>query len=183
MLETFRLVERVNVSTGGPWPDGPWTSEPDQIQWRDDYTGLRCLMRRMPTQGHWCGYVGLPPQHRLHKKYYAPEKGQRGSDGFYMAPAEYDSIIESIKVHGGITFCGSEIDIEENVSDQPGDYYWWVGFDCAHSFDFTPGMPMMAYKDAKYRDVNYVQEQVTSLAHQLYTIDQEVSKKEDAIPR
>jgi hypothetical protein len=28
------------------WPPGPWDSEPDDLRWRDDSTGLPCLALR-----------------------------------------------------------------------------------------------------------------------------------------
>jgi len=172
MLETYRIIDRVNKISGKPWADGPWANEPDQIQWRDERSGLRCLMRRT-GMGSWCGYVGVPPQHILHNKYYMPEKGKRIDGKIVMTPVEYDEAIDSLNAHGGITYCGTDLDIHDNVSDQPDEYYWWIGFDCAHSFDFMPGMPII-HAGATYRDVNFVREEVTSLAKQIYELNEEV---------
>ena len=45
------------------WPDGPWNGEPDKVQWQDQQTGMPCLAVRHPESGHWCGYVGVDPDH------------------------------------------------------------------------------------------------------------------------
>ena len=46
------------------WLPGPWDDEPDRVEWRDEATGLPCLLRRgSPFIGVWCGYVALPPDH------------------------------------------------------------------------------------------------------------------------
>lgn len=63
---------------------GPWDDEPDE----DDFEacGLKCAMRRHPVMGHWCGHVGVPPDHPC----FGKDKSQL---------ADFD-------VHGGITFFG-----------------------------------------------------------------------------
>lgn len=66
------------------WPSGEWDSEPDKLQWPDEATGLPCLAVRHASLGHWCGYVGVPPEH--------PWAGHT-----------YDSDVE-VDVHGGLTF-------------------------------------------------------------------------------
>lgn len=155
MHETYRIIDRVNMITNKPWPDGPWNDEPDQVQWRDERSGLRCVMRRNPP-GHWCGYVGVPPQNIFHNKYYAPEKGNLIDGELVVTPVEYNELIEKVDVHGGITLCDADIAIENDVSAQPKGYYWWIGFDCAHGFDFSPGLPIMAVPGAAYRETIFV---------------------------
>ena len=44
------------------WGDGPWLAEPDKEQFADEATGLPCLIRRSPTSGALCGYVGVPEE-------------------------------------------------------------------------------------------------------------------------
>lgn len=51
------------------WGPGPWQSEPDKVEWRDEKTGLPCLAVRHSEHGNWCGYVGV------HKGHYAHGKG------------------------------------------------------------------------------------------------------------
>lgn len=60
----------------------------------------------------------------------------------------------AVSVHGGLTF-----------SDEINGDKWWVGFDCAHSGDLTPGVTV--FKGDVYRDVAYVKAEVESLADQL----------------
>lgn len=47
------------------WGDGPWQSEPDKMQWRDEATGFACLIVRWPV-GALCGYVGVPKMHQVY---------------------------------------------------------------------------------------------------------------------
>ena len=60
-----------------------WDNEPDRLQWVDDATGLTCIIRRSPSTGALCGYVGVPKQH----KHYGVD--------------EYGTI--NVEVHGGLT--------------------------------------------------------------------------------
>jgi hypothetical protein len=43
------------------WPYA--SKEPDKVQWRDQVTGLTCLIVRVNPGGALCGYVGVPPGH------------------------------------------------------------------------------------------------------------------------
>ncbi len=113
------------------WGDGPWQSEPDRLEFRvPELPTLACLMVRGPM-GSWCGYVGVPPGHPAHGK----------DDG------ELD-----LKVHGGLTYAApcmveSARGPEALVCHvpQPGesDDVWWLGFDCGHAWDVSPGMAAM----------------------------------------
>lgn len=154
----------IDKSTWGP---GPWQDEPDRIEWVDAATGLTCLMLRAnPTFGVWCGYVAVPPGHRLHGvDYDAPEA------------VEYAA-------HRGLTFTGPCMDDVRPKREQvchvpaPGepDDVWWFGFDCGHGgTDLSPamaargiGMPaiMRALERPSevYRDVAYVSERCRALA-------------------
>lgn len=127
------------------WPDGPWSNEPDRVEWRAP-NGLSCLIVRGPL-GALCGYVGLPPGHRF-----------------------YGRADAALDVHGGLTFgalCHGAIC---HVA-QPGEpeHVWWLGFDCAHAGDLTPGLGLFVDHDREdiYRDLNWVKAEVESLAAQL----------------
>lgn len=143
------------------WGAGPWRDEPDKIHWKDQATGLDCLIVRNRV-GALCGYVGVPEGHPLF-------------DVEYSKP--------HVHVHGGLTFanrCDPWPDDPEHARGichpaEPGEpEVWWIGFDCAHGFDFAP-----ADQDAlrltweerdntpPYRDVAYVQAEVTRLAAQV----------------
>lgn len=85
------------------WPRGEWDDEPDKVQWRDDATGLPCLIVRGP-HGAFCGYVGVSDRHPWHGKGYgscvAPSCTDRTEERGWC-----DHTPESmLKTHGGITF-------------------------------------------------------------------------------
>lgn len=125
------------------WHIGPWDAEPDKVQWQDEATGLACLVVR-GTMGAWCGYVGLPPGH--------PWYGGNVHHGV-------------VEVHGGITYgpspCGKNICHEVDGVDDVR----WVGFDCGHHCDLSP--EDRPSRNAVYRDLAFVQREVTMLAAQL----------------
>jgi len=130
------------------WGPGPWLEEPARIEWR--FEGTPCLMFRNPLMGHWCGYVGVAPGHPWH--------GQ-----------SYDELGD-VEAHGGITYaqaCGGEI-CHAPEAGEPEDI-WWVGFDCAHWGDLSPGMRGhdAGYRELlTYRDRHYVAAAVEGLARQ-----------------
>ena len=134
---------------------GPWDDEPDKVQWVDEATGLDCLVVRNRI-GALCGYVGLPPEHPWH-----------GMD--------YDAV--DARIHGGLTFAAA---CDERPGDgpkichvpapeRPADV-WWLGFDCAHYGDFTPGLGWHGEGET-YRDLGYVRAECASLAGQLLSAD------------
>lgn len=85
-----------------------------EIERRWQAHGLDCAVALVPAMGHRCGYVRLPENHVWH--------------GYHHMD------IESIAVHGGVTFSGPHKQLG------PG---WWIGFDCAHYGDYVPGMATM----------------------------------------
>jgi hypothetical protein len=151
------------------WGVGPWTVEPDKLQWSDPATGLPCLARRSPRMGNWCGYVGVAPGHPLH--------------GLGYGDLDLD-------VHGGLTFAGGcdVEDPEHGICHRPApgepEEVWWFGFDLGHAFDVAPAMdaylrsmPGLTSSETLYagypgrrpvyRTLAYVQEQCAHLAAQL----------------
>lgn len=144
--------------------EGPWDGEPDKAQWVDAETDLDCMMLRN-RMGAWCGYVGVPFEHKLHG-------------------ADYDDV--NVDVHGGLTFAslcdeghGEDAICHVPAPGRPADV-WWFGFDCGHWMDVMPLMVEME-KDipifkaiaedsqwrSVYRDFDYVVTEVTQLALQL----------------
>jgi len=144
------------------WGAGDWQDEPDKKQWPDAVTGLPCLAVRHQDNGHWCGYVGVPPEHPWHGKSYNAVAGD---------------------VHGGLTFadaCADSTDPSRHVCHvaDPGEpeHVWWFGFDCHHAWDFAPGMyaryrddPILGQRadDEVYRSLAYVERECADLARQL----------------
>ena len=147
------------------WPEGPWTAEPDKVQWLDDTTDLDCLAVR--NRGFWCGYVGVQHGHPAFGDNYQRHEG-------------------SIEVHGCLTFsgaCQKTKDPATGVCHVPlpgrGEVHWF-GFDCAHSGDLDPSHikcneefharhpEFGPYRDlAVYRTLDYVRSQCAKLARQL----------------
>jgi len=70
-------------------------------------------------------------------------------------------------VHGGVTFTGQLKDHDPEL--------WWVGFDCAHAYDLSPGyLAQLALlggfpssEEQQYRTLAYVERQCHRLAKQL----------------
>lgn len=143
------------------WGDGPWQNEPDKRQWRDEATGLPCLIVR--NWGAWCGYVGVSRGHPLYGASYDDDRA------------------EDIDVHGGLTFAGpcrpgnETHAICHKVEPGEDDDVWWLGFDCNQCGDFDPdmargrgrGLFRTPCEDETYRDIAYVTKEVQKLAAQL----------------
>ncbi len=141
------------------WGPGPWQDEPDKEQWADEETGYACLIKRNHS-GALCGYVGVPEGHPWHGK-------------------GYDEIEPD--VHGGLTYAAL---CQEGPEGQtichvpaPGEPepLWWLGFDCAHAWDLSPGMearerecgmPPIRIPGSSYKPVGYVKEECARLAQQ-----------------
>jgi hypothetical protein len=134
------------------WASGPWDDEPDRVEWRH-VSGLPCLANRNRT-GSWCGYVAVPSGH--------PAYGQ-----------PYRNI--DVDVHGDLTYSHScHGDICHVPQSGESDDVWWLGFDCAHLGDYTPGVAaalrLVGYNDpdpSDYCTLAYVQAETNRLADQL----------------
>lgn len=147
------------------WPSGPWDGEPDKVQWQDAATNLPCLAVRNGRFGHWCGYVGVAPEHPLHGKDFC-------EFGFPV-----------FDVHGGVNFasgCQQGEDEDRGICHRPEpgepDHVWWFGFDCWHFGDYSPGLKIIedalgfsfkSLQGRKYRSLAYVQRECANLAAQL----------------
>lgn len=135
MTETSERIYENQVSREG-WGPGPWDSEPDKIQFRDEATGLPCLIVRAPVTGALCGYVGVPAGHPF----------------FGVDYGELDSV-DCLYVHGGLTYAGEcqpgpeAHSICHVPADGESDNVYWLGFDCAHAWDIAPAM------DARLKDI------------------------------
>jgi hypothetical protein len=149
------------------WGDGPWLTEPDKIQWKDEATGLPCLIvRNVRVTGALCGYVGVAEGHPDF------EKG-------------YNDV--AVEVHGGLTFadfCTPDADETRSICHVPGpgepDHVWWLGFDCSHAGDVSPAMEARYRKspfgatvygggyEETYKPLSYVKAEVTQLAARLH---------------
>ncbi len=134
------------------WPErGAWDNEPDKAQWIDETTNLDCLIVRGPL-GALCGYVGVPESH----PYF-----------------EADWEKPDVSVHGGLTFadrCQPTDDESRHIchsGEVANKTVWWLGFDCAHAWDYSPKGRLGRPFDEVYRNFSYVKSEVESLAKQL----------------
>jgi hypothetical protein len=153
MITEERFVDR----TG--WEAGPWDGEPDRVEWRDKRATpiLPCLIVRNGRSGNLCGYVGVPPGHPWH--------GKADSEAYSL----------DVEVHGGVTYGAACAGHVCHVA-QPGESEpWWIGFDCAHSGDISPGRATVLRKVGihhpdnpydHYRSIAYVRHEVEFLADQ-----------------
>ena len=154
------------------WGDGPWVDEPDKVQWQDKATGLPCLARRGQFGG-LCGYVGVSPGH--------PAYGKRYNDVY-------------VDVHGGLTYAAkcSHGEEDKSICHIPGDGepddVWWLGFDCGHYMDFSPGLvpvdhptlglgKLSSFEKLEYRTLDFVQNECRRLAKQLSDPELRVSEE------
>lgn len=142
-------------------PNDPWLQEENRYQFY--YRGYPCLILRN-HMGAFCGYVGITEKNR-----------------FYGIPMEK----LSFSVHGGITFAGYGDDASYGghhfcrpSKDKDGNQLYWIGFDCAHKYDYCPavahqlkeaGVEPSLYlpKDKTYRTVNYVIGELQFLVDQI----------------
>ena len=114
---------------------------------------LICCVSRM-ARGNLNGYVGVPPEHKLHGKDY---------NDLYSQDINID-------VHGGLTYSSS--DFSPLAAILP-DHHWF-GFDTMHYNDISPidiqidGLRMQDL--GTYRNMVYVTQQVTELARQLHEL-------------
>lgn len=131
-----------------------WTHEPEHERWTDKASGYECVIQRHTGLKHLCGYVGLPASHPWHSK---------GYDDVMMMDSEYPD------VHGGLTYAHDH----EPMGEKDG--LWWLGFDCAHSGDFSPGIretlesvgSTSGYgSDETYKNWAFVKRECESLAQQ-----------------
>lgn len=137
------------------WPVGPWTSEPDKVQFTDKMTSFPCLIVRNGG-GSLCGYVGVPLGHPLYG-------------------VDYNDL--DMGVHGGLTFAGKCQEDQEDdghgvchkVDPDESDNVWWLGFDCAHYMDISPLMlrENLYSGEGSYKDIEYVKSQISGLAFQI----------------
>lgn len=182
-------LEKHTLETKHAWASGPWTAEPDRVQWTDQQSGLKCLADRNSFFGTWNGYVAIDDGHPL----YAMEKDDtvpmtervRGRNwNLHRLPApelisyamsdNHDRITISLllNIHCGLSYSGW-LDGAFELEPVETDKLWGFGFDCNHGQDLAPSrvaefahIPLL--RDFQvYRDLSYVRAECTLLAAQL----------------
>lgn len=159
-------IPEIRTFDKSTWGEGPWHYEPDRLEFR--HCGLPCILVRGPV-GNWCGYVGVTNSHPAYR-------------------IGYDDVV--VEVHGGLTYseaCNGAICHVPRPDES--DDVWWLGFDCAHSGDYSPTMGSYrtqtppydharalladSWRVDQYRTLEYTRAQTERLAEQLAA--QEVS--------
>lgn len=81
-----------------------------------------------------------------------PERNSLFGKGYWDA---------DLDVHGGLTYAGG---LGE-------DDRWFLGFDCAHAYDISPGLGELLSYESDYRDMEYVKKECKKLAEQIDNFD------------
>lgn len=108
------------------------TVEPQQWEHR----GLKCVVRRSPSIGVWCGYVALPEGHPAF--------------GLDIWDSTFD-------VHGGVTFSN------DSLPNETKDGLWWIGFDTGHAGDLGDSYKDVTYV---VQETNRLADQLADLSDQ-----------------
>jgi hypothetical protein len=185
----FMPPEAIEKSEWGP---GSWQEEPDELDWVDEATGYKCLIKR-----HWTGclngYVGLSEGHPMYGKRY----GDRiPLDDAPSLPLNADSLggipllleLMHDELHGADGLAAIDVVFQVHGSVTFTDFWedqdnglWYFGFDTGHCDDYQPGLiastekalgytsPLRQY--GTYRDLAYVQAECRSLAKQLKELE------------
>lgn len=159
LLKITGLVRRKNIDYT-PWPEGPWSEEPDLMVWRFPEVGYLAAIVRQAHSGHLCGYVAAPKDHPV-----------RESD------TDYDGFPDDLVAHGGVTFFGGVPSVSygaelSDLIDTEDALDFWVGFDCAHSGDARPGSSRPIRDHEEYKGVAYTRHHVKLLARQMWELEE-----------
>ncbi len=113
-------------------------------EWITEEGYKACVLRRNNSyNGHRCGYVGIPKDHKLYGvdysecveglKNYLSEETEIGKRGILslLCSENTHQIDMIINVHGSLTFAG----LNDDGYPVEKDDFWWFGYDCAHAGD------------------------------------------------
>lgn len=131
--------------------------EPDRIQWRDEKTGLYCLMVRHPQLGVWRGYVGVPEDHSFYWR------GYQDCEFMVFHEVNYSAAFDASE--------GGDIYYLDVVSGSRVPL-WFFGFAAESINDYIPEVHSPANSNIRlpqgqYKDLGFIRTEVTSLAQQL----------------
>ena len=149
-----------------------WQVRGEGATWEGTFEGLPVVMRRHVKGEHWLGWVQVPEYHKWHGKSLhictnwpqcAPE--DLGQLALKVMAEQlvwkcdhrlYRQLRET--VHGGVTFAGK-------IEGKDG---WWLGFDCGHLGDLSPGiLKLPKIRSAKlppYRSAQFARQELQKLA-------------------
>lgn len=120
---------------------GQWDDEPDLIEWSDGELHFR--IKRMQF-GHLYGYIGVERDHPL-----------------YGVP--YQEVSYEIPVHCGLTYSDHS---RCTICHRDRPKIHWIGFDCAHYNDFSPGLSFnwKVEISSTYKSISYVKGKLSDAA-------------------
>lgn len=143
------------------WPPGPWRTEPDRLQWADEFTGYPCLILRKFGHGHLCGHVAVPPGHPFHG---------RDTEDMPMTAVHWGEITYAAGPSDGTVVPPDQVGYTMTPGDDPpfwiGDA-WWFGFNACHAGDLCPNDPVSVEIGGDYRSMGYMALNCSMLAVQL----------------
>lgn len=119
-------------------------SEPSEAIFMSE--GLNCMIARNPELKTYCGYVGIPKEHKfyglscddtvLKTESTVIYPNDKILNMLYMLRKEPENVPLSLlfNVHGGLSYASNNNPLFRDVEDT----LWWLGFDCGHSDDLAP---------------------------------------------
>lgn len=114
-------------------PEGDWIAVEGGGSYKD-YEYIIVLN----TNGHRCGYVAIPPEHKYSQ---TPEEQRSFMGGRKYSHYDYDSL--DIDCHGGLTFMSPSHGLKDLLTTPCNDM--WIGFDCGHYLDLCDTEAMRKY--------------------------------------
>lgn len=140
---------------------------------------IKAMMRGLVSKRLALLFARLGGPYTIHQRLELVWLWLKGLDLFLTEPKEptktyAGELIDNITVHGGLTYSG------EDPSHKTKDK-WFLGFDCSHYNDLTPGLLLYASPDylsnmvstQTYRDIDYVKAEILALALQLHAIEKD----------
>jgi len=123
------------------------------------YKGLWCVINRHPNLQHLNAYIGLPDKVDIGSHTYEHPWFQY-DEGYY--DPDYGDLHSFVNVHGGITW-GPQYTDNGVMSFHIKKKLTWIGFDCGHLGDWTPGSP-----SGEYRTMDYVTQECNRVVDDYY---------------
>ena len=122
------------------------------------HKGIWCVINRHQTLQHLNAYIGLRDKVDIGSHTYEHPWFSQDEDGYF--DEGYLHVV--VDVHGGITW-GPERTDNGFISFHINKPLTWIGFDCNHLGDWTPGNP-----SGEYRDMDYVTQECNKVVDDYY---------------
>ena len=117
-----------------------------------------CVINRHPTLQHLNAYIGLPEKIDIGSHTYEHPWFIQDDNGYF----DEGCLHVFVNVHGGITW-GPGYSDNGCMSFYINKPLTWIGFDCNHLGDWTPGNP-----SGEYRTMDYVKQQCNKVVDDYY---------------